>query len=386
MLSAGTATKQRFVRRVSLQPNEYRINFRQIDCDVVATLISDEASKVTPHMSRIYLALITAPSEYWESQGVLRLTGREKKGQWQTPWKQLIELGGVASATLRKAIIWLSGQGIIGYFAGRNGVGIRIFINRAASSIGQKSDQGQKNLHLVRASPKATPTSSVEAPFKESFALLNNLDSSLIPLAPKTGAADTTAPGKLSDADPIPSETCAAHPRPASPNFTENPAANAANGSAIVERIVREVIPHVKAAAAPEHERMREWFISHALPKAIRVAQASAYDVLRAHGLIKETRSRSGSRDHPDDRQVGKYTPTEIAPRKLSDQQINELAESCVALLVTQGQSLDRTLSEMSVEAGGFLLLEDIPKVRVKAEALTQAGAAEQSKGRASDV
>ena len=94
---------------------------------------------------------------------------------------------------------------------------------------------------------------------------------------------------------------------------------------------MREIVPKVKAAAAREQERTREWFISHALPKAIRVAQASAYDVLRAHGIINGSRSRSGissgGRKHPDDRDVGKHTPTEVAPRFLSDEEITELAE-----------------------------------------------------------
>jgi hypothetical protein len=139
----------------------------------------------------------------------------------------------------------------------------------------------------------------------------------------------------------------------------------------------------VRAVTAREHERAREWFINHALPKAIRVAQASAYDVLRAHGVINESRSRSNSgRNHPDDRQVGKHIPTGITPRLLSDEEITELAESCVALLVTQGQTIDRSLSEMSVEAGGFLLQEDASKVRARAEVLARADATTPNDGR----
>jgi hypothetical protein len=386
MSTSIAAATQRFVRRTSLGPNEYRTNFRQVDCDVIAALISDEASKVTPHMSKIYLAFVTAPSDYWERGGVLRLAGREREGEWQTAWEQLVELVGVASATARKALAWMSQQGIIGYFAGRNGVGIRIFINRAASSIGQKPDQGQKNLRLVHTSPDAPRTSTDEVPFKESFAILEDSDSDLIPLAPENGAADTNASSELSDPSSASPETRVAPPPPTSLDSAENHPANAVNTATVVERIVREVVPQVKAAAAREQERTREWFITHALPKAIRVAQASAYDVLRSHGVINESRSRSSSsssgRNHPDDRQVGKHTPTEITPRLLSDEEITELAESCVALLVTQGQSIDFSLSEMRVEAGGFLLQEDAPKVRAKAEVLTRAGETTQNDGR----
>ena len=384
MSTSMAPAAQRFVRRTSLNQNEYRTNFRQIDCDVIAALISDEASKVTPHTSKIYLALITAPSEFWERDGVLRLIGREREGEWQTAWEQLVELVGVASATARKALSWMSGQGIIGYFAGKNGVGIRIFINRAASSIGRKLDQGQKNLRLVRTSPDEPRTSTDEVSFKESFAILEDLDSDLIPRAPENGAAETTACRELSDPNTALPENRVTPPRSTALDVTEKLSVNVINSATVVEQIVREVIPQVKAVAAREQEHMREWFINHALPKAIRVAQRSAYDVLRAHGVINESRSRSSSsgRNRPDDRQVGKHTPAEITPHLLSDEEINELAESCVALLVTQGQTIDRSLSEMSVEAGGFLLQDDAPKVRARAEGLTGAGATTQNSGR----
>jgi hypothetical protein len=382
-MSTSTAVAtQRFVRRTSLGPNEYRTNFRQVDYDVIAALISDEASKVTPHMSRIYLALVTAPSEFWEREGILRLAGRERGGEWQTAWEQLVELVGVASATARKALAWMSEQGIIGYFAGRNGVGIRIFINRAASSIGRKPDLGQKNLRLVPTSTGAPRTSTDEVSFKESFAILEDLESDLNPHAPENGAAETNVGRELFDPNSSPPETSAPHSRPTSLDSVENHPADVVNSAAVVDRIVREVVPQVRAAAAREHERTREWFINHAMPKAIRVAQRSAYDVLRAHGVINESRSRSSGRNHPDDRQVGKHTPTKITPRLLSGEEITELAESCVALLITQGQTIDRSLSEMIVEAGGFLLPEDAPKVRARAEVLTRSSAANQNSGR----
>ena len=60
----------------------------------------------------------------------------------------------------------------------------------------------------------------------------------------------------------------------------------------------------------------------------------------------------------------------EVELHKLSDEEVATYAHSCVALLITQGQSIDCTLSEMSSEAGGFLLPEDVPRVRAKVEAL----------------
>lgn len=365
---------QRFVRRTSLNLNEYRTNFRQIDCDVIATLVSEEASKITHHMSKIYLALITAPSEFWEREGVLRLIGREREGNWQTAWEQLIELVGVASATARKALSWMGQQGVIGYFAGRNGVGIRIFINRAASSIGRKSDQGQKNLRLIPTSSDAPPTSTDEVSFKGTF-ILEDLDLNLNPRAPKNGATDTSTNEKSPDPNTSLPVLSTDPPRPMPFNSTEKHFVDLIDGAAIAERIVRQVIPQVKAATAHEHECTRKWFINHALPKAVRVAQSSAYDVLRNYGLINERRSRNGTgRNYQDDRKVGKNISAQTIPRLLSDEEISELAGSCVALLVTQGQAISLSLSEMSVEVGGFLLPEDAQKICARAEVLLRAG------------
>jgi hypothetical protein len=367
----SVASSQLFVRRTSLEAYEYRKNFRQIDHDVIGVLISKAACKVTPHMSRVYLALIDAPPEFWERQGVLRLAGRERKNKWQTAWEQLLELLGVASATARKALAWMSAQGIIGYFAGRNGVGIRIFINRAASSIGRKPDHAQKNLHLIATSSDAPPTSTDEVCFKESFAILEDSEKELNPHAPENGAAVSNPVGERLDPDSVPAESLLPVARSTPPASFSNHSANVADYATVVEQLRREIGRQVRSVTAQEYERTREWFISHALPKAIRVAQRSSYDVLRAHGLINETGS---VRNSCDSRRVGKHTPKEITPRLQSDEEIKELAESCVALLVRQGKSIDQTISEMKVEAGGFLLEEDARKIRARAEIMTDAG------------
>ncbi|MDQ3257679.1 MAG: hypothetical protein M3R15_27970, partial [Acidobacteriota bacterium] len=58
------------------------------------------------------------------------------------------------------------------------------------------------------------------------------------------------------------------------------------------------------------------------------------------------------------------------AAHPLSEQEINETAETCLALLEAQGKSIDVTLSEISSEAGGWLLSEDVPRVCEAAQAL----------------
>jgi hypothetical protein len=45
----------------------------------------------------------------------------------------------------------------------------------------------------------------------------------------------------------------------------------------------------------------------------------------------------------------------------------------CITMQEIHGQSNDVTLSEMSREAGGYLLAEDAPKVRALAVSLAQA-------------
>ena len=378
--TGSAALAPRFVRRTQLDAQEYRTNFRQLDCEVIAALISEEATRVTSQMSKIYLCLINAPVGLWERDGVLRLTGCEREGKWRTAWQQLVELTGVASATARKALSWMSEQAIIGYYAGKNGVGIRIFINRAASSIGHKHKAGQKNLRLVQASSAPSHASANEAAFNDSFAVRETLDTDINPHAPKNGATKTTDEFEKEAAESAPASSDS---RPASvPNNMRGHVNRATvehlNAAALVEHLAREIVPHVQAAAAREHERTREWFITHALPKAIRVSQRSAYDVLRAYGVVNEPRARNRAGGASPALEVGRDVAGESPGQPLTEEDVTALAEGCLALLEAQGQSIERTLSEMSVEAGGFVLAEDAPKVRAKAEALLLAAQAEK--------
>lgn len=374
--TGSVAQVPRFVRRTQLGSQEYRTNFRQLDCEVISALISEEATKVTSQMSKIYLCLINAPVELWERDGVLRFTGCEKEGKWQTAWEQLIELAGVASATARKALAWMSEQAIIGYYAGKNGVGIRIFINRAASSIARKPEAGQKILRLVQASSDAPRTSPNEVALNDSFAVLETLDTDINSRAPKNGA-DQGLVDKIAS-DPA---------RPTSANLLSsgrlcNTLAQTSGVLAldeIVTRLRAELEPAIQTAAwnaaAREHERTREWLENRGLPKAARVAQREAYNVLRKYGVISE--SARSARAHAE---VGRsdYVPPE--PHLLTDDEIADLAEACVAMFETRGQSIDLTLSEMSVEAGGYLLPNDAGRVRDHANALLSTGNSREGK------
>lgn len=378
-MSATGSTAQempRFVRRTQLGAQEYRTNFRQLDCEVISALISEEATRVTSQMSKIYLCLINAPVELWERDGVLRFTGCEREGKWQTAWEQLVELAGVASATARKALAWMSEQAIIGYYAGKNGVGIRIFINRATSSIAHKPEASQKILHLVQASSNAPRTSQNEAAFNDSFAVLETLDTDFNSRAPKNGADSRPMDKISSDLTRHTSANQLSSDRQCN-TLSQAPGVLALDE--IVTRLRAELEPTMQTAArnaaAREHERTREWLENKGLPKAARVAQHEAYNVLRKYGVISE--SARSSRSHAEVGRSG-YVPPE--PHPLTDDEIADLAEACIAMLETRGHSIDLTLSEMSTEAGGYLLPEDAPRVRDKASALLSASNSREGK------
>jgi hypothetical protein len=359
-----TATPHRFVRRTTLGEDEYRKNFRQIDRDAIELLKSAEARRVTRLMGTLYLTLIDAPPEYWEREGVLRFVGGDGEGVPRTAWQQLVDLLDCGNTTAKKALDWMHGQGVIGYYAGKNGAGIRIFLNRASSSIGRRG--GQKNLRLVRTPAPASHTPAAGTPFNDSFAVSEVLDTDKNPRAPKNGAEQTEVVKTVLEPTPslfphAPQVTATREETPSrAPLRVEVPV------DEIVSRLSRELEPSLQSAArraaAQEHERTREWLESRGLPKAARVAQREAYNVLRKYGVIRDSAQAS-----PAD--VGRSYSTQ-EHQQLSEGEVEELAQACIAMLEVKGQTIEVTLSEMSAEAGGFLLPADAPRVRARAEAL----------------
>ena len=373
-MQATAASSLRFVRRTNLHEGEYRKNFRQIDRDAIEIVTSDEACRVTNLMSKVYLRLIDAPLHFREQEGVLRFTGEEWEDEWQTAWEQLISMLGVASATAQKALHWMHEQGVIGYDAHRNGVGIRIFINRATTSIGKgEGSASQKNLRLIPTSSRAAHTSPGDMPFKDTSGIKDSLELDFNPHAPKNGA-DNRGVGKTSS-DPEPASTIT----PQANTAQEEQKIARANGNAadaipvdeIVNRLRSALEPSLRAVAVQtaqrEHARTREWLDKHGIPKATRVAQKEAYNVLRSHGLVNADAQRTRAQLEVG-RSSGSYTAPDARPR--TAEEIMETAETCVALLEAQGKSIEVTLSEISFEGGGWLLPEDAPKVREEAEKL----------------
>lgn len=190
IVMAAALGAQRFARRTSLAPNEYHKNFHKIDEEVIAVMTSPEADAVTPLMSKIYLRLVNAPREFWEQKGVLRFTAQEKEGKLVKASTVLCDYLCVARATVSKALKWMHEQGIIGYFAAKNGVGVRIFLNRATSSIGVRPiTTDQKFLQFPGGSNEAQAGSQNEPAFNDSFAVSEKSDTDINSHAPKNGAA-----------------------------------------------------------------------------------------------------------------------------------------------------------------------------------------------------
>jgi hypothetical protein len=161
-----------FLPRTTLAPDEQRMNFTMIDNAVMDLLTSPEAEAICSKMFLIYARLKRADWKLWERPGVLGITGDGE----HTAWQVLCDLAGVASATLNKALKWMAERKVIAYFAKKNGIGIRIYFNVAATSIKPR----EKNLRLVPASPENVPASFAEAPLSESVAFLKNQNSDLV--------------------------------------------------------------------------------------------------------------------------------------------------------------------------------------------------------------
>ncbi|MDQ3687566.1 MAG: hypothetical protein M3430_18475 [Acidobacteriota bacterium] len=368
-MSLQALSTTRFVRKTRLDPNEYRKNFHQIDREVLAVITSAEADLVTPLMSKVYLRLVNAPERFWEREGVLRIEAEVKEEKLLKAWAVLCDLVGVASATASKAIRWMHEQGIIGYFSGKNGVGLRIFLNRAVSSIGVRAVSGGKNfLAFPPTSSDEVPGSFDEPAFNDSFAVREILDIDINSRAPKNGADDKTV-DKTSSKPTAPTSTKS--PSKVEPGAAQLRSTLGISLEEVVTRLKAELGPAMKTAAkqaaSHEHERTREWLEKHGIPKATRVAQKEAYNVLRSHGLVTADAQRARAQ-----LEVGRSSNSYAAPdaRPRSPVEIVEIAETCVALLEAQGKSVEVTLSEISSEAGGWLLPEDAPRVRDAAHRL----------------
>lgn len=372
MIMNTTATSiPRFLRKTTLADDEYRRNFRQIDNDVIAVITSPEADAITPLMSKIYLRLVSAPENYWERQGVLRFAAEAGEGKRRTAWQALCNLLNVSSSTANKALTWLGAVGVIGYFSGKNGVGIRVFLNRASASVGIKPQTATKKILPFSLAPSGKAgASAAEAAFNGSFVQedLEPNDNS----RPPDGGAGQERPNSH---PPGPKRFArSAANRDIPPSDASTAPVNACF-AVLVREIVAEVRPQIEAtiqsaakqAAFQEHKKTREWLEKAGLPKVARVAQREAYNILRQQGVTINSSVRARSQ-----LQVGAGSQITRGPKPLSPAEIAETVEFCIFRLQNCGQAIDVTLAEISAEGGGYLLADDAPTVRELAEARAQ--------------
>jgi phosphohistidine phosphatase SixA len=374
-MSAQHSSTPRFIRKTQLAAREYRKNFHQIDREIIEAVTSPEADEVTPLMSKIYLRLVNAPARYWEREGVLRFEEEFREGSRVKAWSVLCSLLRVSSATANKAITWMHSEGLIGYFSGKNGVGLRIFFNRAASSIGLRPAQPDKKiLDFPRASSANSPASPNETAFRDTYGNIEIPDIDLNSDAPKNGANSGETDGDCSNR--MITSRQQAHesdsPSRSSPATTETGLPQSLVLGEIMRRLKVEIEPSLRAianqAAARESDRTRDWLEKKGLPKAARVAQREAYNVLKHHGVIIDSARRARS-----ELSVGSHGGSRSGPRPLSRDEIKEVAEICVSMFEAQAQLIDTTLNEISAEAGGYLLAGDVPKVRELAHSMISA-------------
>ncbi len=379
-MSAAPAYQQScFVRRTRLQQNEYNKNFRMLDEETLTAITSPDADAITPLMSKIYLRLLQAPDHCCRGERELHFEGEVREGKRTKAWDQLCQHLRVSSETAQKALHWMHEQGIIGYSAFKNRVGIFIFLNRATGSIGVRHPPaGEKILQFPPASENKRSASPSDAAFNDPFGDSEDLDKGFNSAAPKNGA--DTKPVDKKVLDPKPSFDAQArlyHERVRGEDKAPAHISSTISVDEVVKRLRNELEPCVKRAATEaaaqtatrEIARTREWFETKALPKAVRVAQHETYALLKKHGQVDARQERARSELQVGRAMEDSYTKPVVA-HPLTTEEIQETAETCVALLEAQGKSVEVTLAEISAEGGGWLLPDDAPKVREQAERL----------------
>src|ERR1700749_965496 len=82
--------------------------------DILKKVTSDEASKVTPFMSHVFLRLVHAPPKFLEGGSVLRFTTIAEEARTViTAWAQIAKLASVSPRVARKAFTWLNDEGVL---------------------------------------------------------------------------------------------------------------------------------------------------------------------------------------------------------------------------------------------------------------------------------
>lgn len=82
--------------------------------DILKKVSSTEASRMTQFMSHVFLRLVNAPPHFWEGGSVLRFTTiAEDARTVTTAWEQIAKLASVSPRVAKKALTWMSDEGVI---------------------------------------------------------------------------------------------------------------------------------------------------------------------------------------------------------------------------------------------------------------------------------
>ncbi|MBS1807454.1 MAG: hypothetical protein JST84_04605 [Acidobacteria bacterium] len=285
-------------------------------------------------MPSIYLRLRRAPTDFWEREGVLRFVGSVEEKTPSTAWDQMRKITGVANSTLSKALSWLHEKGVIGYAAHKNGIGIRIFFNRATNSI--RSREPQKNLRLVPTPSSNLPAPSNGVPFNEENSKrdLDNIHDS----APKRGE-QIGAGNEAEESDNVKNSPA---PRPGL-QLVPNPTTRPEETIPFLNQAIKELKCEVSNIVKREIRATQDWFYDKAIPKAIRVAQRETFNLLRNMGVQQSKQSSD----------VGKYVAAEEQgnPNEALAQTLVELGATMKTFAASaENTSIQSVLQSVSLE------------------------------------
>lgn len=327
-----------FIRKTGLAPTEYQTNFTITDNEILDAITSNEALQITKLMPSIYLRLRRAPTDFWEREGVLRFVGSSDEKTLSTAWDQMRRITGVANSTLSKALFWLHEKGVIGYSAHKNGIGIRIFFNRATSSI--RSREPQKNLRLAPTPSSNLPAPSNGAPFKEEISKrdLDNIHDSALSRGEQIGE-------ECQPQEPI-SPTEAPVSRPGL-QLVPNPTTRPEETLPFLNQAIKELKCDFSNIVKREIRATQDWFYDKAIPKAIRVAQQETFNLLRKTGVQQSKQSSD----------VGKYVAAEEQenPNGALAQTLGELGATMKTIATVSGNTaIASALQTVSLELDGL--------------------------------
>lgn len=94
--------------------------------EIADAVTSDEAERVTPYMSAIYLRLVTAPLQWWIENEVLLIEAESRDSVSMPAWSVLVAHLQVPPETARRALDWFEEKGFISLTSSANGREIRI--------------------------------------------------------------------------------------------------------------------------------------------------------------------------------------------------------------------------------------------------------------------